>query len=111
MSENSRLPAKKNNSENAKKTPPVVSHTKGFYRFSKTFPGTTDENGYRDNENMRRRPMSAKGRILTAVFVLFCFIFAFVATSVALHISHTAPKDATAPAQSETVDAAENLAE
>lgn len=91
-----------NNKKNRKKqkkgkSPALVSHTKAYYRFSKDYPGEVDEKGYRDNANIREKPLENRGRLIVYFSIIFCFILAFVATSVALKLSKREP-DTTRPA-------------
>ena len=70
-----------------------LTHTRGYYRFSKTYPGKTDENGYRVNESPRLAPMSNRGRLTVYFAAVFCFILAFIITGAALNLSNREPPE------------------
>ncbi|MDR1629809.1 MAG: hypothetical protein LBS36_06315 [Oscillospiraceae bacterium] len=72
-----------------------MPRTKGYYRFTKDYPGETDEYGYRDNETIRKKPLPNRGRLAVYFAIIFCFILGFVATSVALQISNLEPETTT----------------
>lgn len=73
------------------KKAPAVSRTKGYYRFSKDFPGVTDSNGYRDNTIIIDSPAkkAATKRKLTLTFVCV-FLLSFLATTLAFAVSNHA---------------------
>lgn len=64
------------------KKAPEVSHTKGYYRFSKDFPSVTDAEGYRDNETIINSPATkaAKKRGLAILFVCVA-VLSFIVSS------------------------------
>ncbi len=72
--------------------PPFAEKTKGFYRFSETFPDRVDAQGYRVNEQNKERPVTRKTIIATTVSVLFLFSAAFVLTDAALFVSDLPPE-------------------
>ncbi len=69
-------------------TGPKVSHTKGYYRFSKEFPSVTDSEGYRDNDIIINSPekRTAVRRRLAFLFVCI-FVISFCATALCVSIS------------------------
>lgn len=70
------------------KAAPRVSHTKGYYRFSREFPSVTDSDGFRDNEVFVNSPAKkASKRRRLAVVCLVVFLLAFVLTSFAFTVS------------------------
>ena len=70
------------------KAAPRVSHTKGYYRFSKEFPSVTDSDGYRDNEVFVNSPAKkASKRRRLAAMCLVVFVLAFALTSFAFTVS------------------------
>lgn len=75
---------------------PQVSHTKGYYRFSKDFPSVTDSEGYRDNDLIINSP-SKKAAVRRRLALLFAcvFIIAFSCTAMCLSISNLPIKQAT----------------
>lgn len=81
---------KKNLNKNKKKLPPV-SHTKGYYRFVKNYPSETNENRYRNNENIREGQIDSRGRLIIYFAIIFTFIIAFIAVSVSLQLSNKEP--------------------
>lgn len=88
---------KKQNKSKKKQQRPLVPHTKGYYRFTKDYPGQTDEQGYRDNENIRKKPLPSRGRLAVYFAILFCFVIGFVGTSIALQLSNMQPETTTRP--------------
>ena len=93
------------------KKAPFAEKTKGFYRFSRSFPDTVDAEGYRVNGKSRENP--TKKGLVFSVFVLAVLLFCatFVLTDISLDISDAAPttteavseeagSDITAPATS-----------
>lgn len=84
------------------KAAPRVSHTKGYYRFSKDFPSVTDSDGYRDNEvfvNSPAKKASKRRRLAAACLVVF--VLAFVLTSFAFTVSEQ-PIAVTEPSTAES---------
>jgi len=69
----------------------TTSHTKGFYRFSRAYPGKTDENGYRDNGSSKQAPLSDRGRLAVYFAAILCFALAFIVTGAALKLSNREP--------------------
>lgn len=68
---------------------PQVSHTKGYYRFSKDFPSVTDSEGYRDNNiiiNSPRKKASVRRRL--ALLFVCVFAVAFIVTALCHTISN-----------------------
>ena len=53
---------------------PQVSHTKGYYRFSKDFPSVTDSEGYRDNDLIINSP-AKKTSVRRKLILLFICVF------------------------------------
>ena len=68
---------------------PKVSHTKGYYRFSKEFPSVTDSTGFRDNEIIINSP-AKKASVRRKLALLFVCVFAvsFVVTSLCHSVSN-----------------------
>lgn len=68
---------------------PQVSHTKGYYRFSKDFPSVTDSDGFRDNNVTINSPAkkAAVRRWLILLFVCV-FIVTFMVASLCNAISN-----------------------
>lgn len=66
---------------------PSVSHTKGYYRFSKEFP-SADSEGFRDNRAIKERDSnkSAFRRKLAVTFAVV-FVIGFVCGAVAFSVS------------------------
>lgn len=68
---------------------PQVSHTKGYYRFSKDFPSVTDSEGFRDNETIINSPSKkASARRKLALACVCAFIISFACTALCLSISN-----------------------
>ena len=78
------------------KKQPLVSHTKGYYRYSKAYPGTRDEDGYRDNDNKRRRHLSTREKLLFAALLIAVFSAAYIVTGVLISLSQKEPPVPTA---------------
>ncbi|MBQ3085932.1 MAG: hypothetical protein IJC45_01220 [Clostridia bacterium] len=74
------------------KKAPFAEKTKGFYRFSETFPDRVDAEGYRINEQNRKTPMSRKTIIAATLAFLLLFSAAFVLTDAALFVSDLPPE-------------------
>lgn len=93
------------------KAAPRVSHTKGYYRFSRDFPSVTDSDGYRDNEVFVNSPAKkASGHRRLAAVCLVVFVLAFVLTTFAFTVSEQPIAD-TEPSTAESdagIPAAEN---
>ena len=67
---------------------PRVSHTKGYYRFSKDFPSVTDSEGFRDNNviiNSHAKKASVRRRL--ALLFVCVFVIAFTVTSLCHAVS------------------------
>ena len=75
---------------------PKASHTKGFYRFSKFFPPAVNEEGFRDNDFLRKEPMSLRAKWLLAVGAVLVFCVSFVLISTAMMLSKKEPEPTTA---------------
>lgn len=68
---------------------PKVSHTKGYYRFSKEFPSITDSEGFRDNEIIINSPTKkASVRRKLALLFVCVFIISFVGATLCHSISN-----------------------
>ena len=73
---------------------PQVSHTKGYYRFSREFPSVTDNEGFRNNELVINSPAQKTAtRRKIAVVSLCTFIIAFICTALCLSISNLPVKE------------------
>lgn len=73
---------------------PQVSHTKGYYRFSKDFPSVTDSEGYRDNDliiNSHAKKAAVRRRL--ALLSVCVFIIAFACTALCLSLSNLPIKE------------------
>ena len=81
------------------KRAPKTLRTKGYYRFSREYPGNVDPSGFRENtvgkKTLRRR------RRLTVLASVLAFCLAFVVTKTCIYTSRSAP-ETTAPAASVT---------
>ncbi|MBQ8209944.1 MAG: hypothetical protein IJZ35_05120 [Clostridia bacterium] len=67
---------------------PKVSHTKGYYRFSKEFPSVTDSEGFRDNNtfvNSRAKKAAVRRRL--ALLFVCVFAVSFCVTALCFAIS------------------------
>ena len=67
---------------------PRVSHTKGYYRFSKEFPSVTDSEGFRDNDtfvNSRMKKVMLRRRL--ALLFVCVFVVSFCVTALCFAIS------------------------
>lgn len=68
---------------------PQVSHTKGYYRFSKDFPSVTDSEGYRDNNVIINSPeKKASVRRRLALLFVCVFVTAFIVTAMCHTLSN-----------------------
>ncbi len=77
---------------------PYTLRTRGYYRFNKDFPGVTDEEGFRENSESKRRVR--RRALLWAAALVFAFCFAFVITKAAWRVSNMPP--AVSPAEQQT---------
>lgn len=67
---------------------PRVSHTKGYYRFSKEFPSVTDSEGFRDNDtfvNSNAKKAALRRRL--ALLFACVFVVSFCVTALCFAIS------------------------
>lgn len=86
MTEKKKIRTKK--TKNKRIAGPRVSHTKGYYRFSKEFPSVTDSNGFRDNNtfvNSRSNKVLLRSRL--SVLFIFVFVLSFCITALCTAIS------------------------
>lgn len=72
----------------------ITSRTKGYYRFSKTFPATTDSDGFRDNESHKKQRFTLKEKGLVFVLLLFVFSLTYITTDVLMDLSSRPPIEA-----------------
>ena len=70
------------------RTAPVTQRTRGYYRFTRDFPGTVDENGLRENG---RRKKSVAKILLWVLGLAAVFCLAFTLTKAAWLVSNEAP--------------------
>lgn len=75
---------------------PKASHTKGFYRFSRFFPPSVNEEGFRDNEFSKKEPMSTKAKWLLSIGAILVFCLSYVLVSTAKMLSSKEPESTTA---------------
>lgn len=78
---------------------PLTSRTRGYYRFSKDYPGNVDENGMRENAVSKKRLLRQRLCLAAALIAVFCI--SFVAAKAAWLAAKTPPQDVTAPTQEE----------
>lgn len=77
-----------------KKKNTSVSHTKGYYRFSKDFPSVADSDGYRDNEVFKKSPekKAALKKKLAGLF-LIVFLLTFAGTALSFSVANLPVKE------------------
>ncbi len=86
---------------------PRVSHTKGYYRFSKEFPSVTDSEGFRDNDTfVNSRVKKAMLRRRLAVLFVCVFVVSFCVTALCFAIS-----DVPVTQEEKEPESAENVAQ
>ena len=85
---------------------PQVSHTKGYYRFSKDFPSVTDSEGYRDNDLIINSPAkkTAVRRRLILLFICI-FVVSFSGTALCLALSELPVKETQESVSDNTTEA------
>lgn len=70
----------------------VPSHTKGYYPFSKDFPGDVDERGYRDtHSSMSASHKKRRNRKIIAITFLIVFLLTFIVFYISFSISSYVP--------------------
>lgn len=91
------------------KKAPYAEKTKGYYRFSREFPGTVDAQGYRVNGKQKEKPPAQKTLVAVAVFAVVLFCIAYTMTDTMLGISQAEPlPTTTAPVEEATTHETEN---
>lgn len=90
-------------SEASEKKAPVTLRTRGYYRFTREYPSTVDENGFRANQPDRKAVI--RRRLITALVCILVFCAAFTVTKYTMLLSEKAlpsvPTNETAGTQPE----------
>ena len=86
----------------ARKAPKTL-RTRGYYRFTRDFPDTVDENGLRENRSGKKRALLR--RILWAVGLIAVFCVSFTLAKTAWMVSNEPPA-VTVPAEPEDTQTA-----
>lgn len=81
---------------------PVTLRTRGYYRFTRDFPGSVDEEGFRENRQSKKRA-AVKG-VLWALTLLAVFCVSFILAKTAWLVSNIPPA-VTQPAEPAGSDA------
>ena len=82
---------------------PVTLRTRGYYRFTRDFPGTVDETGFRENKPARKRAV-IKGIVWAlGLMAVFCVSFTLAKTAWLVSNEPPAQTQPAEPAQTESV--------
>ncbi len=89
MADKKKLKTKKVKRKQERIVGPRVSHTKGYYRFSKEFPSVTDSDGYRDNDTFVNSHIEkAMLRRRLALLFICVFVLSFCVTALCFALSN-----------------------
>ncbi|MCH5198882.1 MAG: hypothetical protein J1E34_08255 [Oscillospiraceae bacterium] len=74
------------------KRAPETLRTKGYYRFTRDYPITVDENGLRENSPAKKR--TAKKKAIWIISVLAVFLASFILAKTCVYLSSVEPETA-----------------